>query len=130
MKTPRELLLSRHADAAPELDTRRREVVASLRRAPGPGWLASAWRELVWQPRLVWGGLAAVWLVMLGGNVVSRETGRQALAAPTLPADWLQQQRRLYAEFGLLSDPDDSERPAAPGPQSRLSTPTHTRRFA
>jgi hypothetical protein len=47
MKTPRELLLARHQDAAPKLDALRREVVAGLKTgsAPAPGAVFRALAE-------------------------------------------------------------------------------------
>lgn len=123
MKTPRELLLEHHADAGPELDALRRRVIADLRPAVQPGWLATAWRELVWQPRLVWTGLAAVWLLIVGGNVSVADPRREQAATPTTQTDWLQHQRRLYAEFGILADRNERSSHNRPGPQSRRSRP-------
>ena len=82
MKTPREVLLSRHAKVELRLDAIRRAVVAEhvvpTRQADRRGSRRPWWRalvELFWVDRRVWAGLAAVWLVILGLNLGSRPGG-------------------------------------------------------
>lgn len=120
MKTPREILLARHADASAELDALRRSVVAELKPAESPGWLAVAWRELFWQPRLVWTGLAAVWVFLLGGNIAMRGAAVRDEVVFDQLAEGLRQKRAIYAEFGLVGNGLDAPQIQIPGPRSRL----------
>ena len=84
------------------------------------------WRELIWPHPTAWAALAAVWLVVLGLNFVSREPSAQKLArhvAPPSPQmrELLKQQGRLFAELvGPLEKPQ-AERPKQVGSQPRSS---------
>ena len=128
MKTPRDILLKRYQDAAPKLDTIRREVVevaADVNRRKQPvrelifaAALANAikvlFQELVWPCRRTWAGLAAVWVALLIFNVSQRDPSE--LAARKLPPPspeailaW-RQQERLLAELIGPSVPGDADR--------------------
>ncbi len=123
MKTPRELLLHRHADATPKLDAAREQVVASLQpRPPATNWLVTAWQELFWNSRRVWAGLAVVWAVLLVCNVAmqDRSTSVAAASKARMPAAEVRQlwqaQARLRAELLGEMEPGDNEAvPSAPG---------------
>lgn len=72
MKSPRDLLLSRHQAAQPELDRLRRAVVARAWKPQVPGlkgswseWAVDFFREALWPWRRAWFGLATVWVVIL-----------------------------------------------------------------
>lgn len=119
MKTAREILWQRHADAEPDLDALRRRVVAGLRAETSPGWWRTAWLELIWRPRLAWAGLAAVWLLILGVNRFATTSPGHSQSTVNLAAA-LRQQRAAYAEFDLLRRAEGAS-PAAPRPSPHSS---------
>ena len=118
MKTPRDLLLTRHQSATPQLDARRAQALAAaFPRADAPhradAWQQEWWRELFWTPRRAWLGLAAVWVVILGSHLATTErthSGQFAAAAAPDLRQLLREQFRLRAE--LLDDAT----PAKPAP--------------
>jgi hypothetical protein len=131
MKSPREILLQRHQHAAPGLDTIRHQAVRSLaaRQTTRPtderSWLTSI-GETIRLPRIVWGTLAAAWLVIIVLNIASSDRFE-----PTVPPmakgqtssdtrQALREQRRLFVELANPSF-DDIDNPAprtAPRPRS------------
>jgi hypothetical protein len=133
MKTPRDLLLSRHAAAQPNLDALRRQVVAehlgpaSLEEAAPPhGFVRALWVELFWPSRRAWAGLAAVWVVVLGLNLAARQRSSEptALVNQSSPARELRlvlvEQARLRAELLQIEPLPGTEPPkrSIPGPRS------------
>ena len=119
MKTPRELLRTRHESATPQLDAGRAQTLAAAfprARAPRRAavWRHAWWQELFWPVRHAWLGLAAVWLVILGSHLATRERTHAdpfvAAASPVL-RQLLREQLRLRAE--LLDDAPPA-RPARP----------------
>jgi hypothetical protein len=130
MKTPREILLQRHQDAAPKLDAIRHNALnaefkvgqasrlslISLFFQMETGWkpvLRLLWLELVWPYRRTWATLAAVWIALFIFNVSQRD--KSELAARKLPPPspeaimaW-RQQERLLAELIGPSVPGDVE---------------------
>ena len=113
MKTPRELLLERHAEVTPRLDALRHEVVAELSAGPRTttprafgAWIKLLWRELIGSARLTWGGLAAAWAIIALLNLAQPEPmpGVGPVAAgPTMAGETLRvvltEQRELRAEL-------------------------------
>jgi hypothetical protein len=121
MKTPRDLLLTRHQAAAPKLDAIRRAVVAELNNqgtkeqsfpAALVSWLLGCskkfWQELIFPSRRIWSGLAAVWVFIFAVNVAQREPASavKISSAPVMMS--LREQQRwmneLFAERGPLPD--------------------------
>jgi len=105
----------------------RGEILAAARaanpdRAPRIPQRVSGWRELFWPHPVAWATLAAVWLLILGGQIALRESApvqfaRQAAPSPEMRA-LLREQVRLYAELAgpRESKPVDRPRPPVPRP--------------
>ena len=127
MKTPREILLTRHRAVDPKLDVIRREVVevaANVNRRKQPvreltfaaalaNVIKLSFLELIWPCRRTWAGLAAVWMALFIFNVSQRDPSE--LAARKLPPPspeaimaW-RQQEKLLAELIGPSAPSDAE---------------------
>jgi len=133
MRTPRELLLARHANAQPKLDALRRRVVAAHAgaeltvAAARSDILAQVWMELFWSCRRAWLGLASAWALIL---ILNLTTGPAATSATDLasrtppPAEIrlaLAEQARLRAE--LLGTDQPSAQVRKPlGPRSQAVT--------
>lgn len=118
MKTPRDLLLTRHQIATPQLDAVRAQTLAAAfprvhASSRADACLREWWRELFWPARRAWLGLAALWVVILGSHLATTERTHAdpfaAAAAPVL-RQLLREQLRLRAE--LL----DETTPARPAP--------------
>ena len=143
MKTPREILLSRHAQADPKLDALRHEVVNSVASAAREGrestfaatmsqWFATLFRELFWRPRWIWTGLVAIWAAILVANV-RLEAGSPHLETKSSsnPADFiltLREQERVMAEFTGPPGPEANIAPKqeSPPPRSEASRASAT----
>jgi hypothetical protein len=138
MKTPREILISRHASANAKLDTIRSDVVrvtADVNQRNSPVrkftfgdtiWRSFAlpFRELIWSARRIWAGFAVAWLVIVAVNLADSEPStRIAAGAKPPPAGifmgW-EQQEKLIAELMGQAEPSPADRPkpAAPRPHS------------
>jgi hypothetical protein len=135
MKTPREIIFSRHQATTPKLDAVRRVVVGELNTqdAKAQSWKAhfassclvgsnKLWQELIWPCRRIWTGLAAVWVVIFMANVSLRE--RMPATAKSGPSSemmmTLKDQQKILAE--LLTDhsvPRDAERQKIFSPKPR-----------
>ncbi len=115
MKTPREILLNRHRDAGPKLDSVREKALAAIGPAaektasagPAAPWpLCIAWvlwRELIFPSRRLWAGLAAAWVVLLLLNLPGGDKPPRMLAE-TLPPDreiqaLLREQREMFVQL-------------------------------
>ena len=135
MKTPRELLLARHANAQPKLDALRQRVVADhtgagiTEAAARPGILAQLWMELFWSCRRAWLGLASAWALILTLNPTAGPAATLAtdLANRTPPTAEIRlalaEQARLRAEL-LGADqwpPAQTRKPPVPGPRSEAA---------
>lgn len=123
MKTPREILLGRCKAVEPKLDEIRQDVVAGLNIKGDAGRAARAaqsiplsvflgfprvvWRELIWSSRIIWAGLAAVWLLIVAANFSMRDHSH-ANTAKSVPSSEIimafHQQQQLLSE---LIGPDD-----------------------
>jgi len=113
MKTPRELLLERHAEATPQLDAIRQQLVADLSARPrakaartlGAG-IEMLWRQLIAPARVSWGSLAAAWTIIALLNLARPEPmsgADPAAPGPTMTGEALRvvlaEQRELRAEL-------------------------------
>ena len=135
MKTPREILLTRHQSANTKLDDRRTKALSTAfskapctartgqmeSRLPVRAALAVR-RELIWPCRRAWAGMAALWVVMWGINCGLSGAKKAAPGAPSVSAtalfETLEEQRRVLAEL----IPPASSQPAEPprrNPQRR-----------
>jgi hypothetical protein len=137
MKTPRNILFSRHQAAASKLDIIRRSVVGQLnnqgtKEQSFPASFVSLllrcpnklWQELVWPSRRIWAGLAAVWIGILIFNFSQRDNSPvMAMKSPS-PQMILsfRQQEKLLAELIGPNEPVVAEPPktVAPRPRSEL----------
>jgi hypothetical protein len=116
MKTPRDILFTRHQNAVPKLDAIRREVLGAEfvregRRAAVPKFRVAdmatlpllIWRELFWPCRRIWTGLAAIWILIFAVNLSQRDKSEMMASKTPLPspdmilAFW--QQEKLLAEL-------------------------------
>ena len=109
MKTPREVLLSRHRDIGPKLERmwpsvaavcdRRGSREVGAHRAP----LQLLWRELIWPCWRVWAGLACAWALIAVLNLASREPTTQVASKAQPPSraemQALIEQRRMLAQL-------------------------------
>ncbi len=135
MKTPREILLSRHREVEPKLERmwtsvaavcdRREPHEVGAHRAP----LRLLWRELIWPCRRIWAGLACAWALIAVLNLASREPAPQ-VASKTEPLSREQmqaliEQRRMLAQLiEPTPAPSNKHDPAFSGPRSENDAKT------
>jgi hypothetical protein len=136
MKTPLEILFTRHQTASPKLDAVRREVVAVAadvnRRKPVREFTFAAtlaktvtlpFQELIWPCRRIWTGVAAVWILIFTVHFSLRDdagggagkTVRSAEIVMSLQA----QQRWMNELFADRLTPPDADRPRNFTPKPR-----------
>ena len=128
MKTARELLLARHAEAQPRLDALREAFVAGLSSArpasPKPSLRTTLWEQLVVACRPAWIGIAAAWALIAvlhaTASAPSADRPPAAVARVTSPEvqALLAAQRQLFVE---LCAPVDAPRRRTPEPATRPS---------
>lgn len=133
MKTPREILLTRHQATKPKLDRIRHAVVAEIHnketkaqsksedfaswcRCSSQALCRKLWLELIWPCRRTWTGLAAVWVILAVFNLAQTEPARPTLAkSRTSPAElrmaFVEQQRLLAELIGPPPQPALAEPP-------------------
>jgi hypothetical protein len=130
MKTPREILFTRHQSAAPQLDSIRQQVVDQQRRAagrkisePSHNFIMKAWLELIWPCRRIWTGLAVVWVLLAIINISQGDSAQPVMAKTPSTREMVvmfRDQQKLLNE--LLADratPPDVERPRSFAPKPR-----------
>jgi len=122
MKTPREILLQQHRAAEPRLDEIRRAAVAQMAKPPVTHTerlplraLLTLWRELIWPCRQTWAGLAAVWVVLLTLQLMSRDASAVVARKSPPPSPEvlmvLRQQKLLLAELVDRPESRAADRP-------------------
>jgi hypothetical protein len=140
MKTPRDILFTRHQDAAPKLDAIRRKLVTGLNgtdsKVPSRpdirlSWCLGVsnklWQELVWPSRRIWAGLAAAWILIFIVNFSQRENSQTMIAKSSSPPEMMMtfrdQQKLLDELFADRSLPVDAERPKIylPKPRAQIT---------
>ena len=98
MKTPRDILFTRHQNAAMKLDAVRQSTVAAVcdrrpstndaheRRSQTAATIIfqTLWRELIFPCRRIWAGLAAIWILIFIVNFSQRD-GSQTMMAKSAP---------------------------------------------
>src|SRR2546426_10810691 len=116
MKTPRDILLTRHLFANPKLDACRTKALSTAfskvpsmahhahRKSHLPVRVAlSAWRELIWPCRRAWAGMGAVWVLMWAVNWGLSDRHGASLNVPSTSAsallEALEEQRRMLTEL-------------------------------
>jgi hypothetical protein len=139
MKTPREILLSRHRGAGPALDAVRKDALKAItsRRTEKPavkqGAASTLWaicRELFVPARRIWSGLAACWALIFVLHFAAHETPTvvaktSAQPTPEMMAA-LRPQQQLFVELlsGETKQNDaDEPRRSRPMPHSEIRRP-------
>jgi len=95
-KTPRDLLLARHADTSARLDALRRATLADATPIPARQLL----RALFFPQRRLWLGLAAAWLFIVVVNFTQRSAEPRPsskFATPLYAVNWSANQAQLHA---------------------------------
>ncbi len=127
MKTPREILIDQHRHTEPKLDAIRQRVLLTHlgvrpTHASAWGWMSTLWHELFLPCRVVWGGLAAVWVALLLLHLGQAEGKRPHWTAPVAQAGATKEELRgqwlLRAELLGTASVKPLRSPEAPGPQS------------
>jgi len=139
MKTPHDILFTRHQSNAPKLDAIRREVVAGLNHqdTKAQSWAVNLvswclggsnnlWLELIWPCRQIWTGLATIWILIFIVNFAQRD-GSQTMIAKSTPSPEMMMTFRDQQKWldELLTDrsfPTDVERPRIFPPKPRTET--------
>ena len=138
MKTPREILLARHKAVEPKLDEIRQDVVAEFNSKGAKAQSASDrlvsklrgfpkvfWRELILPSRVIWTGLATVWILILAANFSMRDHSAVKMAKPS--PEMMMTFRQQQQLFNELIGPDDSR--VADAQKSYLPRPASERRL-
>ena len=135
MKTPREILLSKHQGVEPSLDVLREQFVAGIAKSPAeskrsrsdglPALEGQGWREIILLFRWHLAGWATVWIVVAllqtaAGTVETSRVAQHKATSPSPVILTLKENRRQILEFGAL--PSALTPPGLPVvPQSRRS---------
>lgn len=133
MKTPRQILFERHADAQASLDALRQSVVAPMRQRRSP-WRELLWQELVLPIRPLLAGLSVAWVLILALHLTARgpatERRTQSLP-PSIAREAVEQQRILTSLLGLRptepAEPTELPQPRSERPPSGNMHRRHTK---
>jgi len=127
MKSPRHILLSKHAFIEPRLNAARQQALEVAtqgmdQRASG-GFVLRLWDELFWSCRRIWWGLAGAWALIALMNVIA--TGqpssptKTAAVSPAKTDVAVTQRQLLRAElFGSATRDAVKATPLLPRPRS------------
>ena len=132
MKSPREVILSRHEPTDAKLDQIRSDVVDELRRHPAPGRSFSHWsrvlrqallRELSWSNPRAWAGLGAAWVLIVALKLATPAPHQFARTNSTVSPESLakaREQRLFIAELLGAIAPREAVpvKPLVPAPRS------------
>ena len=127
MKTPRQILFERHADAQASLDALRQSVVAPMRQRRRP-WRELLWQELVLPLRPLLAGLSVAWALILALHLTARGPATEPRTQPLPPSiarEAVAQQRILTSLLGLR--PTESAEPPQPRSERPPSGNLHRR---
>ncbi len=127
MKTPRQILFERHADAQASLDALRQSAVAPMRNRRRP-WRELLWQELVLPIRPLLAGLAVAWALILALHLTARGPATERRTQPLPPSiarEAVAQQRILTSLLGLR--PVEAPEPAEPRSERPPSGNLHRR---
>jgi hypothetical protein len=133
MRTPREILLSRHVPTNPRLDAIREQVLAAeCGQAVGSDQTAgrvriAPWHARFWPSPWAWAGLAAAWVLTLTLHIlVSSNANRMEMARTSkIPSAAIQmalaEQRLLIGTLTQKPSPQEPPQPRDPVRQSPRS---------
>lgn len=126
MKTPREILFERHADAQASLDALRQSVVTPMRNRRS--WRQLLWQELVLPIRPLLAGMSVAWVLILALHLTTRAPSTQRRTQPLPPSiarEAVAQQRILTSLLGLRppqsvdrAEPTEPDQPRSVRPPS------------
>ena len=130
MKTPREVLFSRHQAAGPKLDAIRQSTVWTaagrgpaadeIPRRRGVTLWQTLWDELYLPSRRIWSSLAAVWLLVLAVNIAQHDRVPAVNVAAAPPTMSLREQQRWINElFADRAPSTEAEPPKTIAPKPR-----------
>ena len=130
MRTPREILLSRHRSAEPKLDrVWTNDLSTELRSKSRPihpnVFLAAfwtVWRELVLPSQRIWAGLACAWILIFALNLAARDESPVVAKRSSLSREAvieLRQQELFFAELIGMPESPKASPPKSSTPGSR-----------
>jgi hypothetical protein len=126
MKSPRDLLLSKHRQMGARLDAVRGEVLQGIEQrdaTPSRGFAMSLWHELFWSCRRVWFVVAGAWLLIAVLNLAAATNPQGHSLRASIPesamANAATQRELLRAELlGSVSRDLPDATPAITRPRS------------
>lgn len=124
MKTPRELLLGRHAEKERQLDRLHEEIIAEHLVVKKRGRLAAWLGEWFWPSPIAWGAVAAAWMAVIVFFTLSlRDSPPAVQMANQTPAamEAVRERVRMVAE--LTKPSHTGEEPVATRPRSDRRSP-------
>lgn len=132
MKSPRQILLDRHAGALPELAAARHRFLQQL-TDPREAWWTTAWREVFLAARPTWTALAALALVAIALHLASTQPRTTLHTTPLPSPDHIAEARRaraeLWAEILDRTGPPITPLPTQPTPSPAKARSALTARF-
>ena len=141
MKTPRDILLHRHAPAGEKLDVIRKETVrlaANPNRRSASGRastiastalhaLTIPFRELFWPARRIWAGFAVAWLVVVAVNLEDSNPAEIAASKwKPLPSGTMmawEQEQKLFRDLIEPTEAHEARQPKSLPPKPRSERP-------
>jgi hypothetical protein len=131
MKTPREILLGRHGDASPKLDTLRRKALAATQQ-PEPASPPFSLRNFLWSIRWHLAGMSALWLVIAlfslssnhGSQMVATISPAKIPPPEVILASLRENHQRLSQMIDGQTTDADKQKGFAPKPRSERPSET------